>query len=146
MRKTTKLALLLSAALLATSEVAQDHLVPPGGIAEYQDVVSKLFKEAFTDDVHVRATVEPPHPSEFAVGTKVMNGRYRIFYLQANDYIWFALYNEKGNGPLLNKTLDHEIGIDSCEYDISNETGERLDLIWDTMLRGTRPDESKYII
>ncbi|MGD0867272.1 MAG: hypothetical protein ABSA49_17150 [Rhizomicrobium sp.] len=120
--------------LCTTQARSADHLEPAAEtVAGYESGVIEVLKDAFTDDVQVRAIVEPSFEKEFAVGTKESDGVFRIYFVRASQQVW---------SNLLNKEPTKNIGSEICEMEIPADLGRRIDLVWDGMLRQTRPNES----
>jgi hypothetical protein len=126
-------AIVFASLLCVARASAADHLEPPTEtIAGYESGVVEVLKGAFTDDVDVRAIVEPSFQNEYAVGTKESDGNFRIYFLRASEHVW---------GKFLDKKSTENIGTENCEIGIPVDLGRRIDLVWDGMLRQTQPNE-----
>ena len=117
---------ILTISVSTSNVLATDHLEPAvSWVAGYEPAVAEVLRSAFSNDVHVRAIVEPSFRNEFAVGTKEENGKFQIFFVRASEHVWNAL---------LDKKPTKDIPTTYCEYEIPTDLGHQLDLVWDGML------------
>jgi len=167
----TKLAIVLSAALLATSAVAQEHLVPEQSVfpdysadfGEYNSLVASAFKEAFDRNVLARVIAIPSFRREYAIWLKRTGNAYTVYFLEPTVQLWghpSLKMLESGQEGILNKDgtsrrdeegiarLKAELPADPrdvkfnrCEIRIEESLGDRLVRAWTAMLLQTHYDE-----
>ncbi len=128
---------LVAAGVVCSSPAWGDRLEPAAEMVEgYESGVTGVLKDAFTADLDSLAIIEPSFQPEFAVGLRVKDGKYRVFYLVAKEEAWPRV--------LEHKPLDN-IGATRFEIEIPAALGVRIAHVWDAMLRDIGPDPSSSI-
>jgi|1185.fasta_scaffold93261_2 hypothetical protein len=158
----TNLAVILSAVLLATSAMAQDHLVPKykdGSFIskDFDRLINLVLKEAFSPDVTVRALM-----GEHIVGIKIKDGRPQIFMLEPSVslFSYAELDEERHEGKseqeivsmedylTLKATKPEHVPINRWSVGINPELANKIEAEWTAVLSHTRTatDEEMAVV
>lgn len=156
------------------SMAAHSRLAPveaaPGPLAAYEADLRRVFRDAFSPDVRLRALVRPSFETEYAVGLRGAKGGYEIFALRpSRQQVWFyqliKLYRSGRAGVMhvdimdpksvprdesgeelarLEKDLPPDPGdlpLARCATPIDDGLAANLIGAWRSMLEAVQPDE-----
>lgn len=153
----TKSLLLLGMVMSVQCAHAQEHLLPKrssGSFLEqdYDRIVRSVLKDAFQDDVIVKAQIWNPLGSESIVGVRQTGPEFHLFFLESTDrlFSYAEIDNEKHNGatpediagwqnslgPLRAKVED--VPVSRCDRRIDQALARKIVSAWDRMVADTQ--------
>ena len=171
--------LLIALLFCAPPALADEHLVPEdnqftraalpngeGSLAPYYEMVLKVLKDAYTEDVRARVIVMPSYGPEYAIGISEKNGRYSVFQLALDAQVWRyeMLQGAKSVDTSqfdpsvvkefqqaiaeMEKSLPkkfEDIGVKRCEAAVPAPLGKNIVGIWKAMLLQTRSTPERTV-